>query len=88
MFFSYFFPISGRRPEIPVLAGGQGPKLTPTKEYPMRAEIIANMIYSEGPEYPEYVMHFLPKVFRDPQISEYVRQILSQSVHLSKQKIA
>ena len=22
--FSYFFPISGRRPEIPVLAGGQG----------------------------------------------------------------
>ena len=24
--FSYFFPISGRRPEIPVLAGGQGPK--------------------------------------------------------------
>ena len=24
----------------------------------MRAEIIAYMIYSEGPEYPEYVMHF------------------------------
>ena len=23
--FSYFFPISGRRPEIPVLAGGQDP---------------------------------------------------------------
>ena len=23
--FSNFFPISGRRPEIPVLAGGQGP---------------------------------------------------------------
>ena len=43
------------------------------------------MIYSEGPEYPEYVMHFLPKVFQDPQISEYVRQILSQSVLLSKQ---
>ena len=55
----------------------------------MRAEIIAYMIYSEGPEYPEYVMHFfLPKVFRDPQISEYVRQILSQSVLLNKQKIA
>ena len=41
----------------------------------MRAEMIAYMIYSEGPEYPEYVMHFFPKVFRDPQISEYVRQI-------------
>ena len=53
----------------------------------MRAEIIAYMIYSEGPEYPEYVMHFyLNKVFRDPQISEYVRQILSQSVLLRKQK--
>ena len=26
MCFSYFFPISGRRPEIPVLAGGQGRK--------------------------------------------------------------
>ena len=25
MFFLFFFPISGRRPEIPVLAGGQGP---------------------------------------------------------------
>ena len=24
----------------------------------MRAEIIAYMIYSEGPEYPEYEMHF------------------------------
>ena len=55
----------------------------------MRAEIITHMIYSEGSEYPEYVMHFfLPKVFRDPQISEYVRQILSQSVLLSEQKIA
>ena len=31
-------------------------------------------------------MHFLPKVFWDPQISEYVRQVLSQSVLLSKQK--
>ena len=51
----------------------------------MRAEIIAYMIYLEGPEYPEYVMHFLPKVFQDPQISEYVRQILSQSVLLSNQ---
>ena len=49
----------------------------------MRAEIVAYMIYSEGPEYPEYVMHFLHKVLRDPQISEYVRQILSQSVRLS-----
>ena len=38
----------------------------------MRAEIVAYMIYLEGPEYPEYVMHFLPKVFRDPQIWEYV----------------
>ena len=26
MFF-LFFPISGRRPEIPVLAGGQGPNI-------------------------------------------------------------
>ena len=34
---------------------------------PMRAEFIAYMIYSEGPEYPEYVMLFLPKVFWDPQ---------------------
>ena len=25
----------------------------------MRAEIIAYMIYLEGPEYPEYVMHYL-----------------------------
>ena len=25
MFFLFFFPISGRRPEIPALAGGQGP---------------------------------------------------------------
>ena len=54
----------------------------------MRAEIIAYMIYSEGSEYPEYVMHFLSKGFRDPQISEYVGQILSQSVLVSKQKIA
>ena len=54
----------------------------------MRVEIIAYMIYSEGPEYPEYVMHFLPKVFRESQISEYVRQILSQSMLLSKQNIA
>ena len=54
----------------------------------MRADIVAYMIYSEGPEYPEYVMHFLPKVFRDSQISEYVRRILSQSVLLGKQTIA
>ena len=47
----------------------------------------AGMIDSEGPEYPEFVMHCLPKVFRDPQLSEYVRQILSRSVLLSKQKI-
>ena len=34
----------------------------------MRAEIVACMIYLEGPEYPEYVMHiFLPKVFWDPK---------------------
>ena len=26
----------------------------------MRVEIIAYMTYSEGPEYPEYVMHFFP----------------------------
>ena len=40
----------------------------------MRAEIIAYMIYLEGPEYPEYVMHiFLPKVLWDPQIWEFVR---------------
>ena len=39
----------------------------------MRAEIIAYMIYFEGPEYPEYVMHLLPKVFWDPQLWEYVR---------------
>ena len=40
----------------------------------MRAESIAYMIYLEGPEYPEYVMHiFLSKVFWDPQIWEYVR---------------
>ena len=54
----------------------------------MRVEIIAYMIDSEGPEYSEYVMHFLPKVFRESKTSEYVRQILSQSVLLSKQKIA
>ena len=58
------------------------------KKSSMRAEIIAYMIYSEGSEYPENAMHFLPKVFRDPQISEYVAQILSQSVLLSRQKIA
>ena len=40
----------------------------------MRAESVAYMIYLEEPEYPEYVMHiFLPKVFLDPQIWEYVR---------------
>ena len=39
----------------------------------MRAEILAYMIYLEGREYPEYVMHiFLPKAFRDPQIWECV----------------
>ena len=54
----------------------------------MQAEIITCMIYSEGPEYPEYVMHFSPKVFWDSHISEYVRPILSQSVLLGKQKIA
>ena len=54
----------------------------------MWAEIIAYMIYSEGPEYPECVMHFLLKVLRDPQISEYARQILSQSGLVSKQRIA
>ena len=26
-------------------------------QYTMRVEMIAHMIYSEGPEYPEYVMH-------------------------------
>ena len=31
---------------------------TPQERDTMRAEIIAYMIYSEGPEYPEYVMHF------------------------------
>ena len=39
----------------------------------MRAEIVAYMIYLEGLEYPEYVMHFLPRVFLDPQMWEYVR---------------
>ena len=38
----------------------------------MRAEILAYMIYLEGPEYPEYVMHIF-KVFLDPQTWEYVR---------------
>ena len=32
----------------------------------MRAEFVAYMRYSEGPEYPEYVMHIVPKVFWDP----------------------
>ena len=40
----------------------------------MRVEIVAYMIYLEGPENPKYVMQFLPKVFWDPQIWEYVRQ--------------
>ena len=39
-----------------------------------RAEIIAYMIYLEGPGYPEYVTHTSPKVFWDPQTWEYVRQ--------------
>ena len=39
----------------------------------MRAEIVAYMIYLEGPEYPEYAMHFFPRVFWEPQIWEYVR---------------
>ena len=30
---------------------------TSEKKYTKRAEIIAYMIYLEGPEYPEYVMH-------------------------------
>ena len=29
----------------------------------MRAEILAYMIYLEGPEYPEYVMHISYLVF-------------------------
>ena len=33
----------------------------------MRAEIVAHMIYLEGPEYPEYVMHiFYLKSFLGP----------------------
>ena len=39
----------------------------------MRVGMLAYMIYLEGPDYPEYVMHFLPEVFWDPQIWEYVR---------------
>ena len=53
----------------------------------MWAEIIAYMIYSEGPEYPEYAMPFLLKVFQDPQISEYVCQIFFQSVLFSNRKL-
>ena len=37
----------------------------PNYDHTMRAEIIAYMIYSEGPEDFEYVMHFLPKVSRN-----------------------
>ena len=58
--------------------------LGPAMSYTMRAAIVAYVIYSEGPEYPEYVIHFLLKVFWDPQISEYVRQSLPRSVFLSK----
>ena len=36
----------------------------------------------------KYVMLLLPKVFRDPETSESIWRILSQSVRLSKQKIA
>ena len=53
-----------------------------------RAEIIAYMICLEGSEYPEHVMFFYPEYSGTAKISEYVRQILSQSVLLSKQKIA
>ena len=55
----------------------------------MRAEMIAYMIYLEGPEYPEYEKHFFYlEHSRTPQISEYVRQILFPSVLLNKQNIA
>ena len=37
----------------------------PFRDGTMRAEIVAYMIYLEGPDYPEYVMHFLPKAFLD-----------------------
>ena len=47
-----------------------------------------HMIYSEGPEYLEYVMHFLPKVFRAPKYWNMLGKFLSQFVLLSKQKIA
>ena len=33
----------------------------------MRAEIIAYMIHSEGPEYPEYAMHFYLKYSGTPK---------------------
>ena len=34
----------------------------------MQAEILAYMIYLEGPEHPEYVMHIcFSKVFWDPK---------------------
>ena len=32
----------------------------------MRAEIIAYMIYLEGPEYPEYVMHIFSQSILGP----------------------
>ena len=47
------------------------PSNSPERYLKWYQEIFAYMIYSEGPDYPEYVMHiFLPKV---SQIREYVR---------------
>ena len=57
--FSYFFPISGRRPEIPVLAGGQGPKLSDFNKGKLGG-------YVRGGE----TNHKNPQTFMDPHHEE------------------
>ena len=66
---------------------GGGEKI-PNRLCLMRAEIIAYMIYSKGPEYPEYVMHFFYlKYSGTPKYRNMLGKFLSKSALLSKRKL-